>query len=418
MYNKKILVAIFICIGFFSNAQTNNLQFKDGTKEKRAAFYTKVVNGINKTLALDFTEVYDENWQSAFYNIGLIQYKTPLVSKRMDDAAKALPTQSVDFQKAFINLANSNYSKKYNTQIQLIFSTATDSKLIAMAANYLLQTASLAEKKVIQQTILQKLIQQPQDDILIALNKQIQFAISPVKVPAISSFFANDYLQGEVIVFSFQRKDRNYAGIAMVRNANGNFLKNRDGQYFNVAQLARSNSNMPGFITNGNTPQGIFKMNGFDTSTNYFIGPTPNIQLEMPHEYSKNYTPEGKLIDSTWLLPMYRNLLPPNFRDYEPMYGSFYAGKIGRTEIIAHGTTIDAEYYKNSSYYSFTPTAGCLCTREKWNSNTGLLEKSDQLELYNAIQKAGGAKGYLIVVEIDNKKTAVSLTDINMYLPK
>jgi hypothetical protein len=401
-----------MCFVFIANAQTNNLQFKDGTKEKRAAFYTKVVNGINKTLALDFVEANDENWQSAFYNIGLIQYKTPLVSKKMDDAAKALSQQTVDFQKAFVNLINSNYPKKYNNQIQLIFSTTTDSKLMAMAANYLLQTASLAEKKVMQQTILQKMTSLPQDDILQALNKQLQIAINGSKMPSLKTFFAKDYLQGEVIVFSFQRKDRNYAGMAMVRNAKGEFLKNKTGNYFKIGQLARSNSNMPGYISNGNTPQGIFKMTGFDTSSNYFIGPTPNIQLAMPHEYNRSNSVEGNIIDTTWSLTSYTNLLPANFKSYEPMYGTFYAGKIGRTEIISHGTTIDTAYYKNTPYYSYTPTAGCLCTREQWNIKTGKLDASDQLALYNAVTEAGGAKGYLIVIEIDDKKLPVTINDI------
>ncbi len=418
MYSKKILIFIFLCNAFFAKAQTNKLQFKDGTSEKRASFYNKVINSINKTIALPFTEQYDENWQSAFYNIGLVQYKTAAVNKKIEDASKILLSQSIDFQKAFVNLINSNYQSQYSGAVQLIFSSTTDSKLLAMAANYLLQKATLAEKKVMNGTVLDKLSTTPNNTILQELSKQIQSSISNIKIPSLKPFFTKEYLPKTLLVFSFQRKDRNYPGMAMVRDTNGNFVRTKAGKYFNIGQLARSNSNMPGYITNGNTPQGIFRITGFDTSSNYFIGPTPNLQLAMPHEYNRSELEEGNIIDTTWTLSSYANFLPLIFRKYEPMFGTFYAGKIGRTEIISHGTTIDAEYYKSTAYYPYTPTAGCLCTKEKWSSKTGFLEKSDQLLLYEAVKNAGNPIGYLIVIEIDDIKSEVSISDIEKYLPK
>ena len=53
---------------------------------------------------------------------------------------------------------------------------------------------------------------------------------------------------------------------------------------------------------------------------------------------------------------------------------------------------------------------------EIWNSKTGYLQSSDQLLLTKAIQNAGGPHGYLIVIEIDDKKAAVTLRDIISYL--
>ena len=181
---------------------------------------------------------------------------------------------------------------------------------------------------------------------------------------------------------------------------------------------------MPGYITNGNTPQGIFKMNGFDTSINYFIGSTTNIQLAMPNEYNRSFI-NGDIVDTTWTLEQYKNLLPPNLQNYKPLYGTFYAGKAGRTEIIAHGTTVNPAYYSSNSFYPHTPTMGCLTSVEIWNNKTGLLQKSNQQKLTAALQKNGGAFGYLIVIELDNTSSEiyrgnlpVSLKDIMMYLTK
>jgi hypothetical protein len=416
MYNKSFLILFFICVSIYAHAQPNKLFFKDGTTEKRTNFYNKVINGINKTIALPFTEENDERWQSAFYNIGLVQYKSAAVNKKIDSAALVAPMQSNDFKKAFLNLINSNYPKKYILPVKVIFATSIDdAKLMAMAANYLLPTANASEIISMLAQTEKELVLNPDNAILFELSNLLKNANKKTVTPSIKTFFAKDYLPKHVLVFSFQRKDRNYAGLAMVRDTSGNFVKNDNGIYFNVGQLARSNSNMPGFISNGNTPQGFFKMNGFDTSSNYFIGPTPNIQLAMPHEYD-GISIEGKMIDSIWSKEQYTNLLPINFRNHQPMFGTFYAGKAGRTEIISHGTTIDAAYYKGTPYFSYTPTAGCLCTKESWNAKTGFLDTSDQLQLYDAVKKAGGAKGYLIVIEIDDKKTPVTINDILPFL--
>jgi hypothetical protein len=420
MFNKNLYkyfftAALILSAALFTPSQAQPLFFKDAIQVNRNAFYKNVVSTINYTFTLPFIPDNDEKWQSAFYNIGLLQLKSANIDVKIDAAAKVLQTQSDGFKKAFLNLINSNYQNKYAKQIKEIFISTADNKLMAMGANYLLPSATLAEKKAMLNIVQEKFAVDPYNAILHELNNQIQFSIAPLKIPSLKSFFVKDYLLGEMLLFSFQRKNRNYPGLAMLRKADGSFVKNDNGNYFSVGQLARSNSNMPGYISNGNTPQGIFKMTGFDTSTNYFIGPTTNIQLAMPHEYN-SFVQDGKLVDTTWSIEQYTNLLPDNFKKYEPMFGTFYAGKAGRTEIIAHGTTIDVNYYKTNSYYPYTPTAGCLCTKEIWNNKTGLLDISDQQKLSQALQNAGGGKGYLIVIEIDDKNIPVTLSDLLQYL--
>ncbi len=418
MFNKKctILFLLTLCLFGIKIPVQAQSYFKDALQPNREKFYNNIVSNINKTLQLPLDSTTEDRWNSAFYNIGLVQYKTALVNSKIDAVAKMINTQSTDCKKAFLNLIYSEYPKKYAAQIKTVFKTSTDdAKLMAMAAIYLLPSATAADVKMMQQQTATALLKDADNAILFELQQQLNNWNKKTSIPSIKTFFAKDYLLGTVLVLSFQRKDRNYPGIALVRKANGDFVKNTDGKYFAVGQLARSVSNMPGYISMGNTPQGIFKMNGFDTSKSFFIGPTTNIQLAMPHEYNP-FTVDGKLIDTTWSLEQYRNLLPTNFKNYYPLYGSFYAGKAGRTEIIAHGTTVDPNYYKTNIYYPYTPSAGCLATKEIWNSTTGYLETSDQLLLTKALQQAGGANGYLIVIEIDDKKAPVKLEELIGYL--
>ena len=59
-----------------------------------------------------------------------------------------------------------------------------------------------------------------------------------------------------------------------------------------------------------------------------------------------------------------------------------------------------------------------------WNEKNGSLQKSNQYLLTQALQKAGGAFGYLIVVDIDHNSSeidalekAIKFKNILPYLP-
>lgn len=419
LLNKKFFISIFfLCYSIFVQAQINGPYFKDALKEKRTVFYNNIVKGINKTFALPLNDNTEDAWINAINNINLVKFQSTFINGKIDEAVKNISARSISFKKALLELINTEYPNKYAFQIKSIFKNATDDvKLMAMAANYILPATTSAERKIMLQQTTALLAKDAENAIVYEVSEQIKNYGKKNITPPFKTFFNKDYLPGQVLVISIQRKDRNYPGLAVVRNSGGNFIKNTDGNFFSVGQLALSAGNMPGYITNGNTPQGIFRMDGFDTSKSFFIGPTTNVQLTMPFEYkASHFFKDSSLTDSVWELANYRKLLPDNFKNYNPLYGSFYAGKAGRTEIIAHGTTLDTAFYAAKIYSPYTPTAGCLCTKEIWNNKTGFLQISDQLLLTQAIKNAGGAKGYLIVIEIDDKKSPVTIADVISFL--
>ncbi|MBS1663978.1 MAG: hypothetical protein JST68_23230 [Bacteroidetes bacterium] len=239
------------------------------------------------------------------------------------------------------------------------------------------------------------------------------------------------YKRGYKTIYSFQRSSRDYPGLAVVQNADGSFVRDGQGRLQVFEQLARSGPGLPYFITNGNTPQGIFSIQGTDVSRTNFIGPTPNLQMLMPFEgewwrYFHDstlrasggvpsimlHTPEDKDMSSVDSLNLYMGLLPPGWREYRPMMEAWEAGKVGRTEIIAHGTTIDPEYFKSKPFYPLTPTMGCLCAKELWNVTSGHLLVSEQNNLVNAFLSTPGRAGYLIVIDLDDQKLAVTRAEI------
>jgi hypothetical protein len=203
-------------------------------------------------------------------------------------------------------------------------------------------------------------------------------------------------------IYSFQKWNRDYPGLAALQQSNGHFLRDSMGQILLIDQLARAGSNLPYFITNGNTPQGIYSITGTEVSKNLFIGPTPNLQLLMPFEADS----------SKDALTNYLGLLPKEWANYEPIQESFFAGKAGRSEILAHGTTIDPAYFKDFPFYPISPTLGCLCAKEIWNIFNGRLQESHQLQLANGLMQQKTQKGLLMVVNIDNQQSPVSKKQI------
>lgn len=426
MYHKRLklalpkiaLSALVICVCLLQ-ANAQELFFKDAIKENRQKFYARsiqqtIINNLSSKLNTNT----EEGWISAFGAINLFQYKTEFVNKKVDSAARYMKGRSNAFKKALIELLYSDYGNQYHNEVkQALLSCGTDFKLMAIAANYLLKSITKNELKTLQNSVEKKLSSSPDNAILQELKYQLLNYGKPISPINLRPFFDTSYLKGQVIVFSFQRKNRNYPGLAMVRNANGYLLKNADSTLFTVGQLARSGNNLPGYISMGNTPQGIFRMSGFDVSKGYFIGPTPNIQLTMPFEYkASHFFQDSTLVDTLWELPMYKNLLPKVLRDNRNLCQSYFAGKAGRTEIIAHGTTVDPSYYTGKPYYPYTPTAGCLATKEIWDEKSGYIKISDQKVLNEAVKKAGGANGYFIVIEVDDKPAPVTIADISKFL--
>jgi hypothetical protein len=418
-FMQKIIGILFLLIVIFSSITVSQplapVYFKGAIKEKKIALQRNIIqNTITKNLSLPLNEATEDNWMDAFWGMELLNYQSPWAEGKIYLAFDSIEKRSDGFQRALVELVYANYPDRFIKQVTSLQNTATCAKVFAMSTEYLrinnknvLSNFQLDSKKT-------QLIKSEKDEaILQQLSFRLQHASPQTNNAAIGAIAGLDFLPNHTVLYSFQRKNRNYPGLAMIRDSAGNFIKDEYGGVFSVPQLARSISNLPGYLTNGNTPQGIFRMHGFDSSTTTFIGPTTNIQLTMPFETNiPHFMMDSTITDSIWTEDWYKQLLPANLKNYRPLFESFYAGKTGRTEIIAHGTTVDPEYYAGKLYYPQTPTMGCLCTKEIWSETDGRRLQSDQQRLVAALQKAGGANGYCVVIEIGDEEKAITIDDI------
>jgi hypothetical protein len=324
-----------------------------------------------------------------------------------------------DTKRAMLETVYGVYPDQYIQSIQFLLAKETNPILFAIAATYCLRYDTAAvNRTTIKKRMREQFPNYSTISVLAELDKYLT-NYTRYKAPAANDLIELFRYQQTVkkkAIYSFQRHNRDYAGLAIVQNADGTFMRYADGRLMVFEQLARSASGLPYFIPDGNTPQGVYSIQGTAVTYNKLIGPTPNLQLVMPYE--RKWTTYFHAGDSVvWtpnhdMLWSYLQLLPPSMRNLPSVTEAFYAGKIGRNSIIAHGTTIDPEYFKNKPWYPLTPTMGCLCAKELWNVSNGRLLVSDQFNLVSAFSATTGSRGYLYVIDIDDQKKAVSKAEV------
>lgn len=395
--------------------------FKGAIKEKRVTLQKNIIqNTITRNLSFPLNIDTEESWADAFWAMELLHYKSPWTDGRVKMAVDSIGLHTTFFQRALLEILYANYDNRFVAPIAAFMNTATDMKIYALCAEYIMHTDIKRLPPIDQDAVTRRLVTNKKDEAIAhQFFQRIPTAKQPRNYNIAKETSDPDFLKNRTILFSFQRKNRNYPGLAVVRDSAGNFITTDDGKLFSVPQLAMSVSNLPGYLTNGNTPQGIFRMLGFDTSRSNFIGPTTNVQLTMPFETSLiKFFGDSSITEIEWTEQWYKKLLPGKLKNCDALYESFYAGQAGRTEIIAHGTTVDPEYYRGQLYYPQTPTMGCLCTKEIWSDVDGKRLESDQEKLVSALRKAGGPNGYCVVIEIDDEQKPVEVLDILPYIIK
>lgn len=252
-----------------------------------------------------------------------------------------------------------------------------------------------------------------------ALDYALRADRMTMRPPPLADLLAAPLRPGYPAVFSVQSPGREFMGLALLRGADGRFVREADGRLFQVPQLARALSNLPGTLTLGNTPQGLFTVRGASTAENPWIGPTPFLETKLPIEGQVAEFEHAASTAGTdiWDEALYDSFLPASWQHWEPIKEAWLAGRAGRDEILMHGTVVNPAYYAGASYAPGTPSAGCLVASETWDAATGRLVHSDQLRLAQAFARATQsadpmARGYLMVVELPGEPRPVTAAEL------
>jgi hypothetical protein len=317
---------------------------------------------------------------------------------------QALPTlgqRDADTQRALLTAAHTLYAAEAAPLLWPLLPQLTASRPFAIAAYTLLQADAGAAERL--RELLPRQFPAWADDArLTALMQRLQ--PSSATPPPLAELLAAPLRPGLPAVFSLQRPGRQPMGLALVRGADGRFVREADGRLFTSPQLALSRSGLPGTITNGNTPQGVFTIVGAGAARNPHIGPTPYLHSKLPVEATLAEFEHADLPETAaWSEALYDSFLPASWRGWAPIREAWLAGRAGRDELLVHGTTVNPAYYAGSAFFPGTPQQGCLVSGETWDPATGRLLASRQLRLAQVYAAAGNRPdlaGHLVVVEV------------------
>jgi hypothetical protein len=320
---------------------------------------------------------------------------------------EALPTlgqRDAETQRALLTAAHTLYPAEAAPLIWPLLPQLTASKPFAIAA-YTLLLADPGAAERLRAIVPQQFTNWADDARLTALALRLR--PSAAAPPPLPELLAAPLRPGFAAIVSLQRPGRQQMGLALVRAADGRFVRDAAGRLFTSPQLALARTGLPGTVTNGNTPQGVFAIVGAGTATNPNIGPTPYLHSKLPIEATPaefehaDAAPAGE-----WSEAVYDSFLPESWRAWAPIKEAWLAGRAGRDELLVHGTTINPAYHAGASYFPGTPQQGCLISNEDWDPATGRLLASRQLALAQAYAAAGlrpDLAGYLIVVELSGE---------------
>lgn len=404
-----------------ASAQQDNISGirTDFVKKERREKFDKYLNEntIAATFSSELNTESEDDFESSCLSATQFLIRNDYVRSGLNKMIAGYNGLSFSTKRAMLAAIYSLYPTEYKSAIQVISDTETNPKLLAIATVYLYR---LQPDFAFQRKSTQNLNRIPGGDtlpVLMELRKYVSSHASQqhMKTPNLIDLFQWQKDRKIKTVYSFQRWNRDYAGLAVIQLEDGRFARDKNGELLVFKQLARAATNLPYFLTNGNTPQGIFSINGTDVSRNLLIGPTPNIQTLLPFERDKSFWFMGYDSSET-PFNNYLKLFPTSWRNYVPIMETFYAGKCGRSEIIMHGTTIESKYFKNEHFYPLAPTDGCLCANESWNADSGTLVQSDQLGLANTFNRTPQRRGLLYVINLSNDNRPVTIVDIEPYI--
>jgi hypothetical protein len=408
---KSILIFLFFLFPIF----TEEYEFPLATKEAREKYKAGMLNTISSEINSFKQKNKESSIKKTFEYMQVLNYIEDDGYSFLKSTLIDYPIKSENFYSSCLETIYTLYESGFEEEMQKILQETTSAKHFTIASHFLLRLYPEEKEKYL--TILKKRFKDYQKIPQLRILAQY-LEISPseflLKRPSLKDLFSHTYEKDKFILFSIQRANRDYPGLLIIKKPDGTFLRREDGSIFTISQLARSVSDLPSYVVNGNTPQGIFSIQKIQTVKNDIIGPTPAVITSMPFEISTELYFHSPKKLGKWSLKSYLDILPYSWRNYFPIHEAYIAGEMGRSGIYAHGTTVDTEFYKDYSYYPNTPTRGCLSSKEIWSRKTGKSLFSDQSVLVNALKSLEPSRGYLIVFDIDDREMPVTLDEVLM----
>jgi hypothetical protein len=239
--------------------------------------------------------------------------------------------------------------------------------------------------------------------------RDVAEGLAPSPLPPLGDLLRWEIAQRQVHLYAVCQPDRDVLCRTVLKNRDGEFVRQADGKLWSVPLLLRSIHGLAWNFSRGQTPQGIYRIEGSvpQPDDEFFraFGQFPLVNLFVPFEPGARQFLPGKAGRFTGSIEAYKKLLPPTWRNVWAMQQTYWAGKAGRNLFRIHGTGDAPDFFgskgKDPDSYNWNPTIGCLSALELYTEKGELLD-ADMPKLLTALETVAGPKyaGYLVVVDV------------------
>jgi hypothetical protein len=378
------------------------------------------------------TDAYEGYWRELLWTTAVVEPQEPFVDETVSTMIRqstgpVLTAAQERLVKGAMQVGTQLYLSEPTAYPQIAAALAQTleqsqkSEWVAMALSALARASnSEAQLQQWRDHTRQRFPQWQTDPHLYTTLRDLQELDTAAPLPPLADLLAWTIAPGEAQMYVFCRPDRGVLCRAVVRDGDGEFLK-RYGELWSVPLLLRSLHHLPWNFTRGETPQGIYRIEGTrapDLSVFRAYGQFPLVMLFVPYEAGvEAFLPQqpGTLQGG---LTAYQTLLPPTWRDYFPIQQTYWAGRLGRSLFRIHGSGEDPGFFTNNADFpasaGWNPSIGCLTALELYDAQ-GRLVRADMPDILNALVVASGRadfSGYLTVVDVPGGSEPVSLEQI------
>lgn len=221
--------------------------------------------------------------------------------------------------------------------------------------------------------------------------------------PPIDKYGDGEYRKG-LRLYMFCRDDRHYACLMVMRNSQGALVK-KGNSYWTHKSLGFSRLEKKFDQVNGNTPAGVFLIDGVmpHTDQQQLFGKFRRLILNFPERSADE--------------EQYKTLLPASSHKASWWKESVIARNMGRGLFRIHGTLRQSP--KGAPYFPFFGTGGCVAQRENTYNRVTYMDQRHllddlmkNLDLDAIYANEVHIKGLLYVINLDSAKKAVELNDL------
>ena len=378
------------------------------------------------------TDAHKEHWRNILWTTAVVEPQEPFVAAAISGILALTPQPNLsDSQREIVQMALQVGTQLYlssptvyapiGERFSQTIERSANPEWVAMAFSGLLKAgANVQQRQQLSNRIRQRFPHWTENVHLYTTLREMRDLNHPPAVPPLPDLLNWTIAPSQLHLYVICQPDRGVVCQMVLKDRRGEFVRQGE-QLWSMPLSLRSLHSLSWNFTRGQTPQGIYRIEGTrppDPETFRAYGQFPLVKLFVPYEAGIQEFIPGRPGTLSGGLAAYHTLLPPSWRNYFPIQQSYWAGRAGRSLFRIHGSGEDPAFFTNTNRYpnsnEWHPTIGCLAALELYDE-MGRLQQADMPEILSALTRVGGQNftGYLIVVEVPGAANQpISLHDI------